>query len=40
VIEWVEDDVLYSFQAHAGTKRQEKKRLVRMANSAIRHRAR
>jgi hypothetical protein len=37
VIEWVEDDVLYSIQAHAGTKRQEKKRLVRMANSAVRH---
>ena len=39
-IEWVEDDVLYSIQAHAGTKRQEKKRLSRMANSAIRHGAR
>jgi hypothetical protein len=39
-IEWVEDGVLYSIQAHAGTKRQEKKRLRRMANSAIRHGAR
>jgi hypothetical protein len=37
VIEWVEDDVLYWIQAHAGTKRQEKKRLRQMANSAIRH---
>jgi len=35
-IEWVEDDVLYWIQAHAGTKRQEKKRLIRMANSALR----
>ena len=40
VIEWVEDDVLYWIQAHAGTKRQEKKRLRQMANSAIRHGAR
>jgi hypothetical protein len=40
VIEWVEDDVLYWIQAQAGTKRQEKKRLRRMANSAIRHGAR
>jgi hypothetical protein len=39
-IEWVEDGVLYWIQAHAGTKRQEKKRLRRMANSAIRHGAR
>ena len=39
-IEWVEDDVLYWIQAHAGTKRQEKKRLRQMANSAIRHGAR
>jgi len=37
VIEWVEDDVLYWIQAHAGTKRQEKKRLRVMANSAIKH---
>jgi hypothetical protein len=36
----VEDDVLYSIQAHAGTKKQERKRLRRMANSAIRHGAR
>ena len=40
MIEWVEDDVLYWIQAHAGTKRQERKRLRRMANSAIRHGAR
>jgi hypothetical protein len=39
-IEWVEDGVLYWIQAHAGTKRQERKRLKRMANSAIRHGAR
>jgi len=39
-IEWVEDDVLYWIQAHAGTKKQERKRLRRMANSAIRHGAR
>jgi hypothetical protein len=39
-IEWVEDDVLYSIQAYAGTKKQEKKRLRQMANSAIRHGAR
>jgi hypothetical protein len=39
-IEWVEHDVLYWIQAHAGTKRQERKRLRRMANSAIRHGAR
>jgi hypothetical protein len=39
-IEWVEDGVLYSIQAHAGTKKQERKRLRRMANSAIRHGAR
>jgi hypothetical protein len=40
VIEWMEDDVLYWIQAHAGTGKQEKKRLRRMANSAIRHGAR
>ena len=39
-IEWVQDDVLYWIQAYAGTKRQEKKRLRQMANSAIRHGAR
>ena len=39
-IEWVDDGVLYWIQADAGTKRQEKKRLRRMANSAIRHGAR
>jgi hypothetical protein len=39
-IEWVEDGVLYWIQAHAGTERQERRRLRRMANSAIRHGAR
>jgi hypothetical protein len=39
-IEWVDDDVLYWIQARAGTKRQERKRLVGMANSAIEHGAR
>jgi hypothetical protein len=39
-IEWVEDDVLYWIKGHAGTKKQEKKRLRQMANSAIRHGAR
>ena len=39
-IEWVEDGVLYWIRAHAGTKKQEKKRLRQMANSAIRHGAR
>ena len=39
-IEWVEDNVLYWIQAHAGNKRQERKRLVGMANSAITHGAR
>ena len=37
VIEWVENKVLYWIQAHAGNERQEKKRLVAMANSAIEH---
>jgi len=36
VIEWRRRNVLYWIQAHAGTARQEKKRLVRMANSALR----
>jgi hypothetical protein len=39
-IEWVDDGVLYWIQAHAGTERQERKRLKRMANSALRHGAR
>jgi hypothetical protein len=39
-IEWVEDGVLYWIQADAGTAKQEKKRLRRMANSAIRRGAR
>jgi hypothetical protein len=30
----------YRIQAHAGTAKQEQRRLVRMANSAIRHGAR
>lgn len=37
VIEWRQDGVLYWIQAHAGTKRQEKRRLRVMANSAILH---
>ncbi len=37
VIEWRRRNVLYWIQAHAGTARQEKKRLVRMANSALLH---
>jgi hypothetical protein len=37
VIEWLDGDVLYWIQAHAGSKRREKRRLVHMANSAIRH---
>jgi len=36
IIEWVQDGDLYSIQAHAGTKQQEKNRLRKMANSAIR----
>jgi hypothetical protein len=36
MIEWVVDDVLYSIQAHAGTEQQERNRLRKMANSAIR----
>ena len=40
VIEWMEDDVLYWIQAHAGTRKQEKKRLRRMANSRLPHGAR
>jgi hypothetical protein len=37
VIEWLDGDVLYWIQADADNKRQEKKRLVHMADSAIRH---
>jgi hypothetical protein len=40
VLEWVEDDVLYWIQADAGNGRQETKRLVGMANSALEHGAR
>jgi hypothetical protein len=40
MLEWRQGGVLYWIQAHAGTAKQEKKRLVRMANSAIRHGAR
>ncbi len=36
-IEWRKGRVLYWIQAHAGTKRQEKRRLVKMANSALQH---
>jgi hypothetical protein len=37
MLEWRQNGVLYWIQAHAGTASQEKRRLVRMANSAIRH---
>ena len=37
MIEWVQDDVLYSIQATAGTKKTERRRMVRLANSAIRN---
>jgi hypothetical protein len=40
MLEWRQGGVLYWIQAHAGTAKQEKRRLVRMANSAIRHGAR
>jgi hypothetical protein len=40
MLEWRQGGVLYRIQAHAGTAKQEKRRLVRMANSAIRHGAR
>ena len=40
MLEWRQGGVLYWIQAHAGTAKQEKKRLRRMANSAIRHGAR
>ncbi len=34
-LEWVEDGVLYTIEAKLGTKRTERKILVRLANSAI-----
>jgi hypothetical protein len=37
MLEWRQGGVLYWIQAHAGTAKQEKKRLRRMANSAIRN---
>lgn len=37
MLEWRQGGVLYWIQAHAGTAGQEKRRLRRMANSAIRH---
>jgi hypothetical protein len=37
VIEWRRAGVLYWIQATAGNKRQEKRRLVKMANSALQH---
>jgi hypothetical protein len=40
MLEWRQGGVLYWIQAHAGSAQQEKKRLVRMANSAIAHGAR
>ena len=39
-IEWVEDDVLYWIQAHAGTKRRRRSGCVRWRTRAIRHGAR
>ena len=40
MLEWRQGGVLYWIQAHAGTAKQEKRRLRRLANSAIRHGAR
>jgi hypothetical protein len=40
MLEWRQGGVLYWIQAHAGTAKQEKKRLRRLANSAIHHGAR
>jgi len=37
VLEWRRAGVLYWIQATAGNKRQEKRRLVKMANSALQH---
>lgn len=37
LIEWVQDGVLYTIQADAGTKRTERRRIVALANSAIRN---
>ena len=37
MLEWRQGGVLYWIQAHAGTRRQERKRMRQMANSAIRH---
>jgi hypothetical protein len=40
ILEWRQGGVLYWIQAHAGSAKQEMRRLKRMANSAIRHGAR
>ena len=37
LIEWVQDGVLYTIQADAGTRRAERRRIVALANSAIRN---
>jgi hypothetical protein len=39
-IEWRDHRVLYTIEAKVGTRRTERRLLVRMANSAIRHGAR
>lgn len=36
-VEWVQRGVLYAIQANVGTRRTEKRILLRMANSAIKH---
>jgi hypothetical protein len=37
LVEWLQDGVLYTIQADAGTRRTERRRLVALANSAIRN---
>jgi hypothetical protein len=37
MIQWVQDGILYTIQADAGTKRTERRRIVALANSAIRN---
>ena len=34
-LQWVQDDVLYTIEAKLGTKKTERRRLIRLANSAI-----
>ncbi|HEX8104242.1 MAG TPA: hypothetical protein VF533_16615 [Solirubrobacteraceae bacterium] len=36
-IQWIDDGVLYGISASAGPERVEKKRMVKLANSAIKH---